>query len=322
MAKRVAADREETRAKFQALFCADAACARFRPCLWPMRKAAWACFRSRAAIRNFLTVAHLEMIKVLASQATVALRNASLIQGGAFHRRAAAADSEKAEASWRSINIAAPPWIAAAVGAAVLFLMRSFHCHLRVEGPAISCPRTRCARRNRSRRRGEAGQRERRRPRSQGVPPLEALKDWDYRSALAAARAKRETAIHSDESGSGGERRHRRPASGRRKPTYWTAEVARARRAPGQNPWCAPRLTASIATPHMENLVGRKLKIGDTFADIVDNSQALVDLTIDQMRYWPRGGWIRKHASSSMASRRTRSTERVVVISPLGTTGG
>jgi multidrug efflux pump subunit AcrA (membrane-fusion protein) len=37
-----------------------------------------------------------------------------------------------------------------------------------------------------------------------------------------------------------------------------------------------------VATPHLENMVGRKLKVGETLADVVDNSQALVDVTIDQ----------------------------------------
>src|SRR5262249_16484433 len=34
-------------------------------------------------------------------------------------------------------------------------------------------------------------------------------------------------------------------------------------------------------TPQIENLVGHKLKEGESFAEIVDNSQALIDVAID-----------------------------------------
>jgi multidrug efflux pump subunit AcrA (membrane-fusion protein) len=62
---------------------------------------------------------------------------------------------------------------------------------------------------------------------------------------------------------------------------YWTAEVTRAAERLNRTLVRSP-IDGVVATPHLENLVGRKLKIGETFADIVDNSQALVDLTIDQ----------------------------------------
>jgi multidrug efflux pump subunit AcrA (membrane-fusion protein) len=38
-----------------------------------------------------------------------------------------------------------------------------------------------------------------------------------------------------------------------------------------------------IATPHLENVIGHKLKFGETFADVVDNSEALVDVAVDQV---------------------------------------
>ena len=37
-----------------------------------------------------------------------------------------------------------------------------------------------------------------------------------------------------------------------------------------------------IATPQVENMVGHKLKEGDNFVDIVDNSQELVDVAIGE----------------------------------------
>ena len=36
-----------------------------------------------------------------------------------------------------------------------------------------------------------------------------------------------------------------------------------------------------VATPHVENFVGRRLQYGDSFAEIVDASRAVVDVAID-----------------------------------------
>jgi hypothetical protein len=36
-----------------------------------------------------------------------------------------------------------------------------------------------------------------------------------------------------------------------------------------------------VATPHVENFAGRKLQQGDSFAEVVDTSQAIVDVAID-----------------------------------------
>jgi multidrug efflux pump subunit AcrA (membrane-fusion protein) len=67
----------------------------------------------------------------------------------------------------------------------------------------------------------------------------------------------------------------------------------------------------------MENLVGRKLKLGETFADIVDNSEALVDLTIDQTDIGLVAAGQKARVKLDGFPARTFSGE-VVVISPLG----
>jgi multidrug efflux pump subunit AcrA (membrane-fusion protein) len=36
-----------------------------------------------------------------------------------------------------------------------------------------------------------------------------------------------------------------------------------------------------VATPHVENMVGRRLEFGDVFAEVVDTSRAIVDVAID-----------------------------------------
>ena len=62
---------------------------------------------------------------------------------------------------------------------------------------------------------------------------------------------------------------------------YWTAEVARAQQRLDRTQVRSP-IDGVVATPHIETLVGRKLKFGDPFADVVDNSQVLVDVSVDQ----------------------------------------
>jgi HlyD family secretion protein len=61
---------------------------------------------------------------------------------------------------------------------------------------------------------------------------------------------------------------------------YWKAEVARTQQMLEKTQLRSP-IDGVVATPHVENLAGRKLQLGDSFAEIVDTSQATVDLAID-----------------------------------------
>jgi RND family efflux transporter MFP subunit len=225
---------------------------------------------------DFLTSAHLEMIKVLASQATVALRNASLYKEVPFigvlqplvERKRKFLALEK----HRRITITV------AAAAAVLFLAL-FPLPLRVDGPATVAP-------GRSARIGvdvdgivkQVNVREGDPVRKGTV--IASLEDWDYRFALAAAQAKRETAVTlmnralaaNDDTEAGIQQAQA---------DYWTAEVARAQQRLDRTQVRSP-IDGVVATPHIETLVGRKLKFGDPFADVVDNSQVLVDVSVDQ----------------------------------------
>jgi multidrug efflux pump subunit AcrA (membrane-fusion protein) len=62
---------------------------------------------------------------------------------------------------------------------------------------------------------------------------------------------------------------------------YWTAEVARATERLEKTLLRSP-IDGLVATPHIEDSVGRNLKPGDTFAEIVDTSRATVDVAIDE----------------------------------------
>ena len=61
---------------------------------------------------------------------------------------------------------------------------------------------------------------------------------------------------------------------------FWKAEVERARQMLEKAQLRAP-IDGVVATPHVENFAGRKLQQGDSFAEIVDTTQAIVDVAID-----------------------------------------
>jgi multidrug efflux pump subunit AcrA (membrane-fusion protein) len=62
---------------------------------------------------------------------------------------------------------------------------------------------------------------------------------------------------------------------------YWTSEVARAGERLQKTLLRSP-IDGLVATPHIEDSVGRDLKPGDTFAEVVDASRASVDVAGEQ----------------------------------------
>jgi RND family efflux transporter MFP subunit len=267
-------DREETRAKFRQYFEESGmrAC-QIIPLLDEEGRVGVLLFESSDP--DFLNEAHLEMIKVLASQATVALRNASLYKEVPFigvlqplvdrKRRFMALEKHRRAA------------LAAAAAGAALFLL-AFPLPLRVDGTAVVAP-AHMARvgsefegviKDIEVREGQAVQKG-------GV--IARLDDADYRSALAAARAKYEIAIAQMDralaANDGSEAGIQRAQA-----DYWKSEVDRAQERLEKTVIRAP-ISGQIATPQIENLTGHKIRDGESFADIVDNSQALIDVAID-----------------------------------------
>ena len=268
-------DREETRAKFRAYFAETGMQACY---LLPLidEEGRVGILQFESSDPDFLSEAHLEMIQVLASQATVALRNASLYKEVPFigvlqplvqkknrflalekHRRAA---------------------LVAAAAALALFLL-AFPLPLRVDGSAVVAP-SRIAHlgaefegviRDVKVKEGDVVRK---------GDVIADLEDWEYRSALAAAKAKYESAIAQMDralaSGDGSE-----AGAQRAQADYWKAEVARAQARLDRTAIRSP-VNGVVATPQVENLVGHKLKEGESFVEIVDNSEALVDLAIDE----------------------------------------
>jgi HlyD family secretion protein len=109
---------------------------------------------------------------------------------------------------------------------------------------------------------------------------LATLSDWQYRAQLAAAQAKYETAVsqmnRALNNNDGGEAGIQRIQA-----DYWASELARARERLDRTQLRSP-INGVVATSHVEDLVGRKLMPGDTFAEVVDTSRAVVDVAIDE----------------------------------------
>src|SRR5947209_3513981 len=225
---------------------------------------------------DFLSEAHLEMIKVLASQATVALRNASLYKEVPFIGVLQPLIQKKER--FLALEKHRRVLLMLSAGLAILFLVL-FPLPLRVDGIATVAP-GRAAHVGADVEGVIKGINVREGDRVRKGTVIGTLEDWAYRSAVAAAQAKRETAIAlmnralaaNDDTEAGIERAQA---------DYWTAEVARAQERLDRTVLRSP-IDGVITTPHIENLVGHNLKFGETLAEVVDNSQALVDLTVDQ----------------------------------------
>ena len=105
---------------------------------------------------------------------------------------------------------------------------------------------------------------------------LAEMDAWDYRSALAEAEAKYQSALlqmnHSLAANDGSEAGIQRVQA-----DYWQSEVDRSQELLDKAQLRSP-IDGVVATPHVENFAGRRLQYGDSFAEIVDTSSAVVDV--------------------------------------------
>jgi len=225
---------------------------------------------------DFLTPAHLEMVRIMAAQATVALRNASLYREvpliGVLEpilekkRKFLALEKRR-----RTLIFS--------VAAAGLLFLTICPFPLRVMGNATVEPGLRL----------QVG------PQVAGVVEkvyvhegdrvragqvLAHLEDWNYRDALSADQAKYEIAVEemnralaASDSGTAGVQREQAE--------YWASEVDRAKARLEATHLRAP-IDGWVATPHVEDFKGRELSPGDPFFEVVDNSRASVDVAISE----------------------------------------
>jgi RND family efflux transporter MFP subunit len=266
--------REETRAKFRKYFEESGMRGFYaRPLNDDTGRVGMLALESRDP--DFLGPAHIEILEVLAGQATVALRNAQMYKEVPFisvlepvlvRKRKFMAMEKRRRTMYLML------------GAAALFFLVACPLPLRVDGDAVVAP----------------GRRALIQPEVEGVvgkvfvhegqavqkgQVLAEMETWNLRSAVAEADAKYETAVlqmnRALAANDGSEAGVQRVQA-----DLWKAEVDRARQMLDHAELRAP-IDGVVATPHIENFAGRKLQQGDSFAEIVDTSHAVVDVAID-----------------------------------------
>jgi RND family efflux transporter MFP subunit len=224
---------------------------------------------------DFLEVAHIEMIKVLAGQTTVAIRNAllyrevpliSLLEPLVQRKQAFLRSDRKRQGL-----------ILGGIVAGILLLI---FCPLplRISGSAVVAPQSVVtlaapvdgtianvyAREGQHVSRGEV---------------LGTMDDWSWRNQLAAAQAKYEAAMlamqadlatHSAQAG-----------EDRTQADYLRAEMERARLRIANAQLRSP-IDGIVMTPDLQNAVGEHLDAGATFAQVLNLASARVNIAVEQ----------------------------------------
>jgi GAF domain-containing protein/biotin carboxyl carrier protein len=224
---------------------------------------------------NFLDLPHIEMIKILAGQATVAIRNALLyrevplinILEPLMQKKMALLGTSRS----RRLTYAA-------VAAAITLLLVFCPLPMRVTGDAtvagehlvtIAAPmdgnvQTVFA---------HEGQR------VNAGDLLGSLNDWQWRSDLAAADAKYQEAmlVMQNDLARGA------PQAGadRAQTEYLHSEVARIRARIDSAQLRSP-ITGIVVTPNLENSAGKHLAAGDAFAQVLDLKSAVVEVAVPE----------------------------------------
>lgn len=264
---------------------------------------------------GFLSAAHLEIIQVLANQATVALRNASLYKEVPFigvlepmlekKRKFMAMEKRR-----RSVALAS-------VAAILLFLVL-VPMPMRIDGVASVAPgRTEFVRADFDGLLEKVYVRE-----GQHVQPgllLAQMENWEQTADLARVQAKYNTAIEEmnraltlNDGGLAGRKRI--------DADYWGGEVERAR---GKLDACElrARISGVVATPHVEDLSGKKLPAGAPIMELMDTSAVTVDVAAPERDV----ALLRPEESVAvkLESYPTRTFRgRVVIVSPKGEVQG
>lgn len=266
--------REETRAKFQTYFERSGMRAFYAmPLQDDTGRVGVLGMESRDP--DFLSPAHLEILQVLAAQATVALRNAQMYKEVPFisvlepvlEKKRKFMAMERRRRTLLTVS-----------GIALLLFLAAVPFPLRIDGDAVVAPlhtaliqpEVEGVVRSVYLREGDhvaAGQ------------VIADLADWDLRTQLAQAQAKYQTALlqmnRALATGDASEAGTQRVQA-----DYWKSEVARDQQLLDKTRLRSP-IEGVIATPHIENMVGRRLQYGDSFAEVLDTSHAVVDVAID-----------------------------------------
>jgi RND family efflux transporter MFP subunit len=268
------ADREETRAKFRKYFANSGMRGFYAlPLNDDTGRVGMLCMESSDP--DFLSAAHIEILEVLASQATVALRNAQMYKEVPFIALLEPVLSRKRK--FMAMEKRRRALITAGALALVFFLV-AFPLPLRVDGGAVVAPV----------RRAQV------QPEVEGViskvlvaegqqvqegQVLAEMEMWNGQSAVAEAQSRYGSATLQMNRALAGNDGAVAGAQ-RAQVEYWRGELERARTLLDKSQLRSP-IAGVIATPHVENFVGRKLGRGDTFAEVVDSSREIVDVAVD-----------------------------------------
>jgi GAF domain-containing protein len=224
---------------------------------------------------DFLEVAHIEMIKVLAGQTTVAIRNALLYQEVPLIGLLEPLVQRK-QAFLRSD----PKRRAMILGTAAAVILLLIFCPLplRISGTAVVVPQSVAtlaapvegtvglvyAREGQHVSRGEV---------------LATMDDWSWRNQLAAAQAKYEAATLAMQ----GDLARHSPQAGedRTQADYLRAEMDRARLRIANAQLRSP-IDGIVVTRDLQNAAGEHLDPGATFAQVLDLATARINIAVDQ----------------------------------------
>jgi RND family efflux transporter MFP subunit len=224
---------------------------------------------------DFLEVAHIEMIKVLAGQTTVAIRNAllyrevpliGLLEPLVQRKQAFLRSDRKRQA------------MVLGTVAAVILLLIFCPLPLRISGTAVVAPQIIAtlaapvegtianvyAREGQHVSRGEV---------------LATMDDWSWRNQLAAAQAKYEAAMLAMQ---GDLARHSAQAGeDRTQADFLRAEMERTRLRIANAQLRSP-IEGIVMTPDLQNAAGEHLDAGATFAQVLDLARARINIAVDQ----------------------------------------
>lgn len=264
---------------------------------------------------EFLTVAHIELVKILSGQATVALRNAQLYQEVPFinvlepilqrKRRFMAMSRER-----RATTLA--------IAAAAVLVLTFLPIPMRVAGNVTVAP-TRSAIIQ---------------PSFDGVVKrvlvkegdrvekgsvLAEMDDWQYQRDLAEAEAKynlsvaeMDRALATNDGTTAGVQRIN--------VAYWNSQMQRAKDELERTKLRSP-IDGVVVTSHIEDFTGRKLDAGERFAEVADTSQASVDVGVEEQDFaLLKQGMTAKVKLDGYPARTFPGT--VTVVSPRGEANG
>jgi RND family efflux transporter MFP subunit len=307
-------EREETRAKFQQYF-SETGMRAFYALPLSDDTGRVGILSLESSDPDFLSSVHIELLEVLAGQATVALRNAQMYKEVPFISVLEPVLVRKRK--FMALEKTRRNLITLAAAALFVFLF-VFPLPMRLAGDAVVAPAGRAQIQPAfegvvARVLVEEGQ-----PVKRGQV-IAQMESWERRTALAAAQAKYQAALlemnHALAANDGAEAGIQRVAA-----DYWKTELANAQELLDRAQLRSP-IDGVVATPHVETFVGKRLQFGDSFAEVVDASSAVVDVAIDDYDV----GLLRagQRAAIKLNSYPTRTFRGMVtVVSPKGEAQG